>query len=634
MTSGSMPLPLARLPAAAAAVLLCVLLAAVTAVSPLVGLAFAPLLAVAAVAASHRTVAASVGLVVLLTALTAASPAIGAACAPLLVVAAVAATHRSAAKRVAVGTCSCAAMVVLLLFVTVRPTTAALAAAAVVAAGLGGAMCRPRLPEASRALTTAGKALAAAVAVAAVAVAVSAWPATALLAALVTGTLVLAWQRPALGFAAAVLLYGFEGSAKLLLGLEDTPLPGGNRAAGAALLDLALFGSIALVVARDRFATPIAFWRAATRIERLALGVVGAWLALSVLQIAVGGSLTQGLHGFRLFQAYTLVAVATLVIFGRGRLRTEAVRAALAIGVVVSAYAALRVIVGPADAEREFATSVETVTLYGDAVRAVGSFSSAVGLSSFLTPLAVFSLVIGLLMPRVRLLAWLTAALALIGLVGSYSRTSLFGVALGLVVGVALAIALGQMAGRRKLVAAGLSVVLVAATYGGVVVASQASPELRERAQGMLNPFTDESVQLRYETWRKTVATVPDHPLGTGLGSVGAASAPTQRKIKTTDNSFIKVLVEQGIPGLALFAVGFGALVVLLGRALSRASATRRAVGLAALAGFVSFLGMSLVGETVEQPGKIVAWGLLGLAAAMGLRNAAAPDDGRGGEPA
>jgi hypothetical protein len=425
------------------------------------------------------------------------------------------------------------------------------------------------------------------------------------------------WRRADLGVCPGVGVLGFVGSFIILRGVDHTPLPGGSRAAGAAALDLALFAAVAAVLVNDRLRTPRAVWTAASRLERVAIGATLAWLALSVLQIAQGWDIGRGLHGFRLFQAYTLVAVATLVVFAQPRLRPAATRAALAVGLVVSLYAAVRVVIGPADAEKAFAVSVPTVTMYGEAVRAIGSFSSAIGLSSFLTPVAVFAFVVGLLMPRQRLLAWTVTGLAVVGLIGSYSRSSLFGVALGIACGLALVFLAGDITRRRKLIAAGLAVAVLAATYGGVLLASKASPELRDRAQGMLHPFSDSSVRLRVDAWEKALDEVAAEPLGQGVGAVGAASSPTRRGVKTTDNSFLKVMVEQGVIGFALFALGMAGIVLASARRLSHAPGDSRALGLAALAGFVAFLGIAAVGEAVEAPGKVVAWALLGVAVAQ-----------------
>jgi O-antigen ligase len=559
-------------------------------------------------------------LLVLLAVMAAVSPTAGVACAPLLALGAVAAAHRAVTMRISVAVAAALALVALVLLAAVRPETAVLVALVTATAGVAGAAAWKRRELLSRAFRVVrGPLIGAAAVILLVGLAflASLWPTTTLLGVLVLAVLVLGWHRPGLGLAAAVLLFGFEGSVKILLGLEVTPIPGGNRAVGAAALDLALFGAVAAVLVKDRFRAPRAVWASASRSERVAIGLLLAWLALSVLQVAQGGDLNRGIHGFRLFQAYTLVAVATLTVFARPWLRTAAARAALAIGLVVSLYAAVRVLFGPTHAEHAFAISVPTVTSYGEAVRAIGSFSSAIGLSSFLTPLAVFALVLGLLRPRLRLLAWTVAALALVGLVGSYSRASLFGVVFGLVCGLLVVFVTGDMPGRRKLVAAGLVLALLAGTYGAVLIASKASPQLEARAKGMLNPFADESVQLRFDTWKRTLDEVGRHPFGEGVGAVGAASARSRATVKTTDNSFLKVLVEQGVIGFALFIGGALAGVILLARRLRGAAAEPRAIGLAALAGFVTFLGVSATGETVEQPGKVVAWGLLGMAAGV-----------------
>jgi hypothetical protein len=449
------------------------------------------------------------------------------------------------------------------------------------------------------------------------AVAVAMSPAATLLVALVIGIVVLAWRSPSIALGAAVLLFAFEGSVKILLGLDGVASPGGNRAAGAAMLDVALAAAVAGVLLRDRVRAPRAIWSAATGAERVVIGAIGAWLALSVIQIAQGGDISRGAHAFRLFQGYTLVALATLSVFAQPRLRSVAARSMLGIGLVVSLYAAVRVVIGPADVERAFALAVPTVTMYGGTFRAVGSFSSAIGLSTVLTPLAVFAFVLGLLRRDVRLLSWAVGGLALVGLIGSYSRASLFGVALGLACGLLLVLIASRMSSRRRLVSATLVVVILASTYAGLWAASQASPELRERAEGVLNPFGDESVKLRFETWRGSLEEAAGHPFGEGLGAVGSASAPNRAQLRTTDNSFLKVLVEQGALGLALFVMGMlGSVVVLARRLRAAAHVEFGPVGLAALAGYVAFLGICLAGESVEQPGKVVAWALLGVAAA------------------
>jgi O-antigen ligase len=288
-------------------------------------------------------------------------------------------------------------------------------------------------------------------------------------------------------------------------------------------------------------------------------------------------------------------------------------------------------VTGPAHEEFVFATSIETIVDYGDAFRAIGSFTSSIGLISFLTPLAVFALVLGFLEGRVRALAWTVAALSIVGLLGSYGRAALLGLAVGLMAALVVVLVAADVERRRKLIAAGLVVGLVCGVYGGLVVASRAAPSLERRTHGILHPFQDESLRQRVETWRERVDDAAAQPLGRGLGTVGAASKPGRGgHVVTADNSYLKVLVEQGFAGVALFAVGLFGVLVVLARRMRRVSGESRALGLAALGGFVAFLGIAVAGEYVEQPGKVVAWTLLGIATAAAF----APAPGAGGPPA
>src|SRR5207302_2434289 len=131
-------------------------------------------------------------------------------------------------------------------------------------------------------------------AVALIALASALWPVTVALGAITLAVLVLAWRKPPVALASAVLLVGFEGSTKILLGLEPTPLPFSDRAIGAAALDIALFGAIAGVIFRDRFTTLRLVWMTADRAERMTIAVLGAWLGLSALQVFQGGDLARG----------------------------------------------------------------------------------------------------------------------------------------------------------------------------------------------------------------------------------------------------------------------------------------------------------------------------------------------------
>jgi O-antigen ligase len=606
--------------AAIAVLSLLVALAVALAVRPVLALPLVPALVAAAVAAAKPgptvrllRIAIAVAAAIALTLLAAVSPPAAAACVPLLLLGAAIRSNQVLAARLAAWALAIAVMIALALAVAIVPGLLAVVAAGVALVFASAILWRP-LATAARAYPVAAMSVVAAAVVALPVLVV--YPVSVPLLLLVAGLLLLAIHSPAAALAGAGLMVGFEGSIKILLGLEHTPLPGGVRAAGAAAIDAALFGAVIAVVVRDRLRTPRALWARASRAERLAIAVLIGWLVLSVLQIAQGGDIVRGVQGFRLFQAYTAVALAALVVFAPPRVRLRGLQVLLGLGLVVSLYAAARVLTGPARAEHLFATDVPTTSEYGSAFRAIGSFSSAVGLVSFLAPLSVFALVAGFLDRRVRVFAWVTAGLAIVGLLGSYGRASLFGLALGLLAALALVMVAADIGRRRKLIAVGLVAGLLVGVYGGLLVASEASPALKVRARGVLNPFGDESVRLRFDNWGERIDEAVSKPLGRGIGAVGAASSPNRYRVVTTDNSYLKVLLEQGFLGLALFLSAMIATVVLLARRIRRLPGESRALALAALAGFVAFLGISFAGEYVEQPGKVLAWALLGVAVA------------------
>jgi hypothetical protein len=81
-----------------------------------------------------------------------------------------------------------------------------------------------------------------------------------------------------------------------------------------------------------------------------------------------------------------------------------------------------------------------------------------------------------------------------------------------------------------------------------------------------------------------------------------------------TDNSYLKVVREQGFLGGLLFIGGLAGLSVAVAVGLVRRDPLRRPVGTAALVAFSGFLVLMTMGEYIEQPGKVLAWMLLGVA--------------------
>jgi O-antigen ligase len=178
----------------------------------------------------------------------------------------------------------------------------------------------------------------------------------------------------------------------------------------------------------------------------------------------------------------------------------------------------------------------------------------------------------------------------------------------------------------RSLLAGAVVGVLALGGLAGLVVVSSSGKSAEQHAQGFVDPAGDQSLQLRFDTWKQALDEFKAQPLGRGVGTVGSAAVSRvpvgtiPADLSTTDNSFLKVLVEQGILGWPLFVLGvLGTCGLVIARAW-RAPPRRRAFTLVALCGFASFPLLWLAGEYIEQPGKVLAWLLLGIAVGEAFR--------------
>jgi O-antigen ligase len=435
------------------------------------------------------------------------------------------------------------------------------------------------------------------------------WPTAAVAVGVLALVLALCLRAPAAAFLAALALFSLEGTLKMRLTVEGMSSP---AAVGAALLDVAFVVTLGALLLGDRGRSLRAVWRRVTGAERVVSCLLGAWLLISIPQVALGGDLIDGLEGLRLTQLYVPALLGGIVL--AARLGEERLAFGLAAVIAFGAgYAALRGVIGPSVNEESFAEQRSFNTRFGELGRNVGSFTSPIALVSFLTPVALLSLVAGFLRPAWRKVSWTLFVLAMTGIIASYVRTALVAVIAGAAL-LAVMMLLARGEGRlRRAYALALALVVLGGGYGAALLAGQIVPEAEQRAESLANPFADESVELRLETWERSLKKVPDEPLGTGLGTVGRATSEG-RRTAFTDSSYLKVLQEQGIPGGLVFLVGLGGLIVAVAVRLTRIGVERRPLGTASLIAFSGFMVLMTMGEFIEQPGKTLAWTLLGVA--------------------
>ena len=192
--------------------------------------------------------------------------------------------------------------------------------------------------------------------------------------------------------------------------------------------------------------------------------------------------------------------------------------------------------------------------------------------STLLSPLASAYLLLAAILVAAtwrrdsRWLPWLTALLA-IGLLFTYSRTTIAALAVGLVV-------LGYAVRSWWPVAA--AVVFIAAAFFFVRAYPDIAPETRftaaelaiQRAGGQEEPTSgspldpgESSIDSHLDSLRDGIRTVLDHPWGYGVGNAGVTAKRTGREIKAGESTYTELGVELGLLGMLAFIAWNAALV-------------------------------------------------------------------------
>ena len=184
--------------------------------------------------------------------------------------------------------------------------------------------------------------------------------------------------------------------------------------------------------------------------------------------------------------------------------------------------------------------------------------------STFLSPLATaYMLLVAILLaatrPRARWLPVVTALLG-VGLLFTYSRTTIAALALGLCV---LAYA------RRSWWAVAAAAVLLAAAFFFVRAYPDLAPETRftppelriQRAGGREDPTSgdpfspsESSFDSHLDNLRDGLDTIVRHPQGYGVGNAGVTAKRTGVEIKAGESTYTELGVELGLLGLLAFA--------------------------------------------------------------------------------
>ncbi|MFP5319118.1 MAG: O-antigen ligase family protein [Acidimicrobiia bacterium] len=351
--------------------------------------------------------------------------------------------------------------------------------------------------------------------------------------------------------------------------------------------------------------------------ERLPPLCVAAFavLAVDVIGLVVSGDPAAATPIVR----STATGVALFVVIATQVRTSDQVRwvlggAVVAAG-VVGAHAAVQYF-QPGDPSVGFFTSS------GELVeRVTGGFGHPNQLAGFLLLLFPVVVLVAVLAPRARALAYVVAPLAVFGVYASFSRAALIGL---------VAIPLVMLRGRGLLMAAPLLAIVLVLAMPDV---------LRERFATLTANGAEAATRIDF--WTTASALSADRPLfGVGVGQFPTAYAEARIAGKHflpatlfeppphAHNLLLNVLAERGLVGLMALGVAFLLAIRYAGRLRGSPDRELSWIGSAVLAAIVAFLIHNMFDVTLFEATAIHFWSILGLLSAV----VSAPARHRAGE--
>lgn len=402
-----------------------------------------------------------------------------------------------------------------------------------------------------------------------------------------------------------------------------TPLPTGET---VDVLLAGLWVGTAWTYLVSRRERPIWLW------PGVVLSVI--YVGLTAGAILGADGLFAGLYAFRISAWYMLA----FLLIGYAGWKQETYRriahGIIAVAAIVGAYATLRWVVGPSEAERELAltSASPAYNFINGELRAFGSLPSGHHLSawtSVLIPCCVAYALAG--HGRWRALAAAAAVLCGIALFASEVRAG----AVAAVVGVVLVLVLYQATrGVNGLhlgtTAGGLAAIVVIGAIAFSMSAGNSDAGFQRYSALLSSPTSDYSYQARLVKWRSAFDDIRAHPFGQGLGTSGEAHLKYGRFVTVSslniDNSYLKVALDQGFAVMVLYIATIAGLLIGLARRAVTATERERAAAIVAGAGSLGALAVLLpIGTYMEGLPALAAWIVVGLAVSQCSQPPATP---------
>lgn len=163
------------------------------------------------------------------------------------------------------------------------------------------------------------------------------------------------------------------------------------------------------------------------------------------------------------------------------------------------------------------------------------------------------------------------------------------------------------------LLSLGLMLLLLTPSLLNAVSPYITNPALQQRIVSLADPLDDKSMQDRFERWADLWQPIRQYPQGVGVGMTGAASlryADEKALVSvTSDNTYLRILVEMGWFGLVLF-IWLLTAVLLHALRLSRClPGDLRLLARAFTAAHIAFIVILFFGEYIElNPARSLIW--------------------------
>lgn len=343
----------------------------------------------------------------------------------------------------------------------------------------------------------------------------------------------------------------------------------------------------------------------------------GLYIAMSFLLIPLADPPSIGIEAIRNSVWYMLALVLLVVAPWNDEALGRLEKGLVAVTAIIGAYCAYRYFGTESFKETVEARRSQPNVPASQPLRFFGSQPSAQQLASFFATTAPFALALGLSWSgRWRVVALAAVAFGLIAILASDIRTGIAAVAGGIAVVILLFLISGAF---RRRVHVGLVVLVgvVAMGAGGYSVTVATSDQQADRFENLLNPGEDYAFSVRERRWAEAIDEIEAEPLGYGLGTQGSV-AYTMRDTgpvgpQNIDSSYLKIGIEQGVIGLALFAFGLLALLFgLIRRGVTDLSPKYAAAAIGAAGSLVAY-ALSMYGSTyVESLTALSAWIIIG----------------------